>query len=622
MGLFDYKAYRNGQVTDLVTTSYDLAVYANTGELLGPVSFLDLKLSGKAPDKITYESHPLTGGWRDVMPEEMGLSASDVDSRGYYHFASPVTGSSAPGFGPQLKVVGQYDTENKLHKIAIAFAGTNDILDIVDYTQLNNGKVLSEAGTLLNSIRDFAVSHGLDGTDIIVTGYSLGGGLTNIMARFREVLADGFYLDSDYIAWASPVVFDGGNGAVLNIGFENDPVFRVLGNEAGFWEAVDMMGPGFSTPDREYSSSPDNVVLYTDLYGSFLWNIIPFSVLALPLGSWNAHFAGSKTDAFSRILNSQFYGEMSQDSVVIVDDQSGWTSWYSWVHDKGDETRERPVFITGNDGNNLLSGGNGGDYIEGAGGNDKIEPGRGADRVDGGTGYDTLVLNDVIDDWNIYRLSDGTVFFHSSRGEGLTEATGMEAVSFSGDWRSRLSPYQLGEEAITDHRYLLKWWNTDVDYGRHTEGSEGNDTLSGQIVFGRGGNDVLRSAGGEGVNLLHGGEGNDYLHGSAGDDELYGAEGNDFLYGGGGNNYLYGGTGRDAFIFDTASTGNTFIMDFNRHKEMDTLLLTKEMFSSRDDFMSSLKYTGNHLEVKAGEVNITFMNTSLEDITQNSVMIV
>ncbi|EMG9444231.1 hypothetical protein V5268_005616, partial [Escherichia coli] len=105
-------------------------------------------------------------------------------------------------------------------------------------------------------------------------------------------------------------------------------------------------------------------------------------------------------------------------------------------------------------------------------------------------------------------------------------------------------------------------------------------------------------------------------------DELYGAEGNDFLYGGGGNNYLYGGTGRDAFIFDTASTGNTFIMDFNRHKEMDTLLLTKEMFSSRDDFMSSLKYTGNHLEVKAGEVNITFMNTSLEDITQNSVMIV
>ncbi|MCX8412399.1 hypothetical protein OTG68_28395, partial [Escherichia coli] len=168
---------------------------------------------------------------------------------------------------------------------------------------------------------------------------------------------------------------------------------------------------------------------YTDLYGSFLWNIIPFSVLALPLGSWSAHFAGSKTDAFERILGSQFYDYMSPDSTVIVDEQSGWTSWYSWVHDKGDDSRERPVFIIGNDGNNLLAGGQGGDYIEGAGGNDKIEPGKGANRVDGGSGYDTLLLSDVMDDWNIYRVSDGTLFFHSERGAGLTEATGIEGIS-------------------------------------------------------------------------------------------------------------------------------------------------------------------------------------------------
>ncbi|EIA6183239.1 hypothetical protein KFA46_005254, partial [Escherichia coli] len=128
------------------------------------------------------------------------------------------------------------------------------------------------------------------------------------------------------IAWASPLVFDG-DGKVLNIGFENDPVFRVLGDGAGFWEAVKAMGPGLTTPDREYDSSPDNIVLYTDLYGSFLWNIIPFSVLALPLGSWSAHFAGPKTDAFERILGAQFYDYMSPDSTVIVDEQSSWTSW-------------------------------------------------------------------------------------------------------------------------------------------------------------------------------------------------------------------------------------------------------------------------------------------------------
>ncbi|WP_407860851.1 hypothetical protein [Escherichia coli] len=215
---------------------------------------------------------------------------------------------------------------------------------------------------------------------LLLQAYSLGGWLTNIMAIFSESLADGFYANSDYITWASPLVFDGG-GRVLNIGFENDPVFRVLGDEFGFWEAVKAMRLGLTTLDREYDSSPDNIVLYTDFYGSFFWNIVPFSVLALPLGSWNVHFVASKTDAFERILVSQFYDNMSPDSTVIVDEQSGWTSWYSWVHAKGDDSRERPVFIIGNDGNNLLAGGQGGDYIEGAGGNNKIEPGKGANKV-------------------------------------------------------------------------------------------------------------------------------------------------------------------------------------------------------------------------------------------------
>lgn len=314
---------------------------------------------------------------------------------------------------------------------------------------------------------------------------------------------------------------------------------------------------------------------------------------------------------------------MSPDSTVIVDEQSGWTSWYSWVHDKGDDSRERPVFIIGNDGNNLLAGGQGGDYIEGAGGNDKIEPGKGANRVDGGSGYDTLLLGDVMDDWNIYRVSDGTLFFHSERGAGLTEATGIEGISFSGDWRSKLSPYQIEEEQITDHRYLLKWRNKNVDYGKHTEGTNGDDSLFGNIIFGLDGNDILHSAGGEGVSLLHGGRGNDYLHGASGNDELYGAEGNDWLYGGGGNDYLYGGTGHDVFVFDAACEGNSFIMDFNKHKgEKDFLFLSKDIVTSTDEFISCLKQTGNDVEAGIAGGQIYFVNTALEDINHNSVYIV
>ncbi|HBB0200586.1 TPA: hypothetical protein J1580_004900, partial [Escherichia coli] len=180
-----------------------------------------------------------------------------------------------------------------------------------------------------------------------------------------------------------------------------------------------------------------------------------------------------------------------------------------------------------------------------------------------------------------------------------------------------------GEEQITDHRYLLKWRNKNVDYGKHTEGTNGDDSLYGDIIFGLDGNDILHSAGGEGVSLLHGGRGNDYLHGASGNDELYGAEGNDWLYGGGGNDYLYGGTGHDVFVFDAACEGNSFIMDFNKHKgEEDFLFLSKDIVTSTDEFISCLKQTGNNVEAGIAGGKIYFVNAALEDINHNSVYIV
>ncbi|HIB6840604.1 TPA: hypothetical protein ACWXLH_005574, partial [Escherichia coli] len=123
--------------------------------------------------------------------------------------------------------------------------------------------------------------------------------------------------------------------------------------------------------------------------------------------------------------------------------------------------------------------------------------------------------------------------------------------------------------------------------------------------------------------LLHGGCGNDYLHGTSGNDELYGAEGNDWLYGGGGNDYLYGGTGHDVFVFDAACEGNSFIMDFNKHKgEEDFLFLSKDIVTSTDEFISCLKQTGNNVEVGIAGGRIYFVNTALEDINHNSVYIV
>ncbi|HDQ6855879.1 TPA: hypothetical protein QBF84_005384, partial [Escherichia coli O146:H28] len=176
MGVFNYKSYSFAHVAELVSSSYNLAIYSNTGKVLGLGSFLASRLFAKHPDRINYSTDVLNEGWRDITVEELRLSSEYVDSRGFYRFPSPVTGNPASGFGPQLKVVGLFDAQQNLQKIAISFCGTNDICDIVDYTQLNNGKALSEAENLLQSIRDFAISNGLSGEDVIVTGYSLGGG--------------------------------------------------------------------------------------------------------------------------------------------------------------------------------------------------------------------------------------------------------------------------------------------------------------------------------------------------------------------------------------------------------------------------------------------------------------
>ncbi|EKJ3610341.1 TPA: hypothetical protein OKS25_005189, partial [Escherichia coli] len=93
MGMFNYKIYNAAHVTYLVSSSYKLAIYSNTGKVLGLGSFLASKLFAKHPDKIDYSPDALNEGWRDITVEELRLSSEYVDSRGFYRFPSPVTGN-------------------------------------------------------------------------------------------------------------------------------------------------------------------------------------------------------------------------------------------------------------------------------------------------------------------------------------------------------------------------------------------------------------------------------------------------------------------------------------------------------------------------------------------------
>ncbi len=68
---------------------------------------------------------------------------------------------------------------------------------------------------------------GLSGDDVTISGHSLGGLAVNSMAALSDDNWGGFYAPSNYVAFASPTQYETG-GKVINIGYENDPVFRAL----------------------------------------------------------------------------------------------------------------------------------------------------------------------------------------------------------------------------------------------------------------------------------------------------------------------------------------------------------------------------------------------------------
>ena len=75
--------------------------------------------------------------------------------------------------------------------------------------------------------------------------------MVNIMARFREELADGFFAEADYIGHESPLIYDDPE-VVYNYGYENDAVYRVAGDADTFLEALQEQGPLLTHPNTSY----------------------------------------------------------------------------------------------------------------------------------------------------------------------------------------------------------------------------------------------------------------------------------------------------------------------------------------------------------------------------------
>ncbi|MGC6369928.1 polyurethane esterase [Pseudomonas sp. K2I15] len=345
-------------------------------------------------------------GWTPISASTLGYSGK-VDARGTFF------GEKACYTTAQVEVLGKYDGDGKLLEIGIGFRGTSgpretlisdSIGDLVsdllaalgpkDYAKNYAGEAF---GTLLKDVAAYAGSQGLTGKDVVVSGHSLGGLAVNSMADLSGNKWSGFYTDSNYVAYASPTQSSGDK--VLNIGYENDPVFRALDGSSFNFSSLGVH-------DKPHESTTDNIVSFNDHYASTLWNVLPFSIVNVP--TWLSHLPTGYGDGLTRVLDSTFYDLTSRDSTIIVANLSDPARANTWVQDlnRNAEPHKGNTFIIGSDGDDLIQGGKGVDFIEGGKGNDTIRDNSGhntflfsgsfgQDRVIGYQPTDRLVFREV-----------------------------------------------------------------------------------------------------------------------------------------------------------------------------------------------------------------------------------
>ena len=345
-------------------------------------------------------------GWTPLSASTLGY-AGKVDARGTFF------GEKAGYTTAQAEVLGKYDDAGRLLEIGIGFRGTsgpreslisdsigdviNDLLAAFGPKDYARNYVGEAFGNLLSDVVAFAKANGLTGKDVLVSGHSLGGLAVNSLAELSDQRWSGFYKDANYVAYASPTQSAGDK--VLNIGYENDPVFRALDGSSFNLSSLGVH-------DKPHESTTDNIVSFNDHYASTLWNVLPFSIANLP--TWVSHLPSGYGDGMTRVLESGFYGQMSRDSTVIVANLSDPARATTWVQDlnRNAEPHKGNTFIIGSDGNDLIQGGKGADFIEGGKGNDTLRDNSGhntflfsgpfgQDRVIGYQSSDKLVFTDV-----------------------------------------------------------------------------------------------------------------------------------------------------------------------------------------------------------------------------------
>jgi len=510
MGLFDYKK-ADGKALYSDAIALTLYAYTPTGQ-------------------------PLPGtGWAPLGATALGYQGKS-DAKGTFF-------GEKDGFtSAEAEVLGKYDAAGKLIGIGVAFRGTgglgysdtfgdmkNNLLAAIGPVDYAKNYAKNAFDNLLKSVAAFATAHGIAAKDVLISGHSLGGLGVNSVAQLSASDWGGFFKDANYISFASPTQSSTGTN-VLNIGFENDPVFRVL-------DGTTFSTASMGKHDKPHDSTTDNIVNFNDNYASTAQNLVPFSIVN-PL-NWSAHSSLGYADGLNRVIDSRFYNLTSQDSTIIVSNLEVSSRGKTWVEDLGrsGEPHTGSTFIIGTDSNDWLKGGAGNDFLEGRAGDDLFRDDGGFNILLGGQGHNTFDLQKPLQNFSFANDGDGTLYVRDAYGGiSMTRDIGALVSKESGSmWSSKEITWTVTGKGLANGAELAQ-------YNHSLNGGALGDTLKatadGDWLFGLGGddhllsdkahvtfvggagNDVMNAVGGSNTFLFSGAFGFDSIHGYQGSDKL------------------------------------------------------------------------------------------------------
>jgi Ca2+-binding RTX toxin-like protein len=518
-------------------------------------------------------------GWTPISASQLGYTGK-VDERGTFF------GEKAGYTTAQVEILGKYDADGQLTQIGVSFRGTSgpretlisdSIGDVIsdlmaafgpqDYAKNYVGQAF---GNLLGDVAAFAQAHGLTGQDVLVSGHSLGGLAVNSLADLSTSQWSGFYSSANYIAYASPT--QSSTDKVLNIGYENDPVFRAL-------DGSTFTPASVGVHDAPQESATNNIVSFNDHYASAAWNVLPFSILNIP--TWISHLPTGYGDGMGRILDSAFYDLTEKDSTIIVANLSDPARSNTWVQDlnRNAETHTGSTFIIGSERDDLIQGGQGNDYLEGRAGNDTFRDEGGYNVILGGQGSNTLLLQSSVKDASFVQDGAGTLYVRDAQGaismtRDIDTLVSKEPGLFWGLLKDEVSHSVTANGLVAGGKLTA--------YASSTAGTSADDTLT------------ARSSG-------------DWLFGHDGNDVLLGGTGNDTFVGGSGNDWLQSGGGSDTFVFNGAF-GHDQISGYDTG---DTLVFLGVQGAGEGfDYRQHLSQVGSDTRLEVGDSSVTLVGVN------------